>query len=200
MSGAWQDLDMATQRRLGAKDSTTRSLLLEAAERLMLRDGYAAVTSRRVAAEAGVKPQLVHYYFRTMDDLFLEVYRRRADHGIAQFATAMEVHRSLRTVWQFGPDQRGAVFNIEFVALANHRKEIREEIAHYANRFRQMQLEAITAILDEQGVPPDTCPPIVVLLAMTGITQVMALETSLGMTTGHLEMNEFVDRLLTRHE
>jgi hypothetical protein len=103
-------------------------------------------------------------------------------------------------VWQFGPDQRGAVFNIEFVALANHRKEIREEIAHYANRFRQMQLEAITAILDEQGVPPDTCPPIVVLLAMTGITQVMALETSLGMTTGHLEMNEFVDRLLTRHE
>jgi AcrR family transcriptional regulator len=200
MSGAWQDLDMATQRRLGAKDSTTRSLLVEAAERLMLRDGYAAVTSRRVAAEAGVKPQLVHYYFRTMDDLFLEVYRRRADHGIAQFATAMEVHRSLRTVWQFGSDQRGAVFNIEFVALANHRKEIREEIAHYANRFRQMQLEAITAILDEQGVPPDTCPPIVVLLAMTGITQVMALETSLGMTTGHLEMNEFVDRLLTRHE
>ena len=143
------------------------------------------MTSRRVAAEAGVKPQLVHYYFRTMDDLFLEVYRRRADEGIERFAAAMDVHRSLRHgVASSGSDLRGAAFNIEFVALANHRKEIRDEIARYANRFREMQLDAITAILEEQGVPTDTCPPIVVMLAMTGVTQVMAIESSLGLTDG----------------
>ena len=101
----------------------------------MLREGYAAVTSRRVAAEAGVKAQLVHYYFRTMDDLFLEVYRRRAEQGIEGFAAAMDVHRTLRTVWRFGTDLRGATFNIEFVALANHHKAIRDEIARYARRF-----------------------------------------------------------------
>jgi len=173
---------------------------VEAAERLLLRDGYAAVTSRRVAAEAGVKPQLVHYYFRSMDDLFLEVYRRRADQGIERFAAAMDVHRSLGTVWKFGSDLRGAAFNIEFAALANHRKEIRDEIARYANRFREMQLDAITAVLQEQGVPADTCPPIVVMLAMTGITQVMAIESSLGLTTGHREMHEFVDRLIAESD
>ena len=69
---------MTATRRLGASDSDTRARLLDAAEQLMLREGYAAVSSRRVAAEAGIKPQLVHYYFRTMDDLFLETYRRRA--------------------------------------------------------------------------------------------------------------------------
>ena len=49
----------------------------------MLEEGYAAVTSRRVAAKANLKPQLVHYYFRTMDDLFLAIHRRRvaAGHG-----------------------------------------------------------------------------------------------------------------------
>ena len=90
------------------------------------------MTSRRVAAEAGVKPQLVHYYFRSMDDLFLEVYRRRAEAGIERFDRAMEVHRSLRTLWRFGTDLGGATLTIEFVALANHRKAIRDEIARYA--------------------------------------------------------------------
>ena len=58
-------------RRIGALTSKTRSSLLNAAESLMRESGYAAVTSRRLAAKAGLKPQLVHYYFRTMDDLFL---------------------------------------------------------------------------------------------------------------------------------
>ncbi|MDQ1433078.1 MAG: hypothetical protein QOF40_3680 [Actinomycetota bacterium] len=166
----------------------------------MLREGYAAVTSRRVAAEAGVKPQLVHYYFRSMDDLFLEAYRRRAEAGIDRFNQAMEVHRSLRTLWRFGTNLGGATLNIEFVALGNHRKSIRDEIARYAEQFRDLQLDAITAILDDHGVAAESCPPIVVLLAMTGVTQVMALETALGMTAGHTEMTEFVEAWIDEAE
>jgi AcrR family transcriptional regulator len=184
---------VTSPRRLGAADSKTRALLLDAAEQLMRREGYAAVTSRRVAAEAGIKPQLVHYYFRSMDDLFLETYRRRAEEGLDRFAQAMEVHRSLRTIWRFGTDIGGATLNIEFVALGNHRKAIRDEIAASAHRFRELQLEAIAAILADAGVSPEACPPVVVMLAMTGISQVMTLETALGMTAGHAEMNEFVE-------
>jgi AcrR family transcriptional regulator len=191
---------MATTRRLGTTDSKTRTLLLDGAEALLLREGYAAVTSRRVAAEAGVKPQLVHYYFRTMDDLFIEVYRRRAEEGIERFARAMDVHRSLLTVWRFGTDVRTAGFNIEFVAAAKQRESIREVIAQYALRFREMQLDAIAAILEEQGIPRETCPPIVVLLAMTGVSQIMALEATLGMTAGHAEMIDFVERWIDQAE
>ena len=70
-------------RRIGAPDAKNRGLLLDAAEQLMLEEGYAAVTSRRLASKAGLKPQLVHYYFRTMEDLFLEVFRRRAEEGLS---------------------------------------------------------------------------------------------------------------------
>ena len=36
------------------------------------KECYAAVTSRRLANKAGLKPQLVHYYFRTMEELFVD--------------------------------------------------------------------------------------------------------------------------------
>src|SRR2546425_3882141 len=126
---AWQGVGVATMpssRRIGAQDSKTRAQLLDAAERLLLEEGYAAVTSRRVAAKAGLKPQLVHYYFRTMDDLFIEVFRRRADRDLAGFERAVAADGSLRNLWRMNTDQRGAAFIIEFVALANHRKAIKK--------------------------------------------------------------------------
>jgi TetR/AcrR family transcriptional regulator len=172
---------------------TTRTRLLDAAERVLLREGYAAVTSRRVAAEAGVKAQLVHYHFGSMDDLYLEVYRRRTEEGFERLRRAMEVHPSLRTVWRFGVDRFGPAFSLEFVALANHRKAIRDEIARTAERFRELQLDAITTILRDRDVSPEVCPPIVVLLAMSGVSQAIAIEEALGITSGHEEMVQFVE-------
>ena len=183
-------------RRIGAPDSKTRMKLLDAAEQLMAEEGYAAVTSRRVGAKAGLKPQLVHYYFRTMDDLFLEVFRRRAEAGLAQVEHALAVDPSLPTLWRVNADPRGAALTIEFVALANHRKSIRAEIAHYAERFRAAQHDAVRAALVRAGVDEERLPPIVAVLLMTGLTQVLALERALGVTTGHDATLDFVERTL----
>ena len=107
--------------------SAARAALLDAAGSLMLEEGYAAVTSRRVAARAELKPQLVHYYFRAMDDLFIEVFRRRAEQDLPRFEQAIAEDGSLRNLWRLNADPRGARFTIEFMALANHRKAIRAE-------------------------------------------------------------------------
>jgi AcrR family transcriptional regulator len=185
-------------RRIGAEDSTTRVQLLDAAEALLLDEGYAAVTSRRVAAKAGLKPQLVHYYFRTMDDLFLAVFRRRADANVARIGRAVAADSSLSSVWQANADPRGARFNIEFVALANHRKAIRAEIARYAEQFRAAQLEAVTTALEAEGITADQLPPIVALLMMTGLSQVLALEEGLGVTAGHDTTRAFVEQAIAQ--
>lgn len=199
----WQGVRVTSaspSRRIGAADSRTRAQLLDAAEQLLLEEGYAAVTSRRVGAKAGLKPQLVHYYFRTMDDLYLEVFRRRADANLARFERAVAAGSSLRRLWQLNADPRGARFTIEFAALANHRKAIRAEIARYAERSRAVQLDALAAALAAAGVPADEVPPIAALLVMTGLSQVLALEQALGVTAGHEATLEFVESAIARLE
>jgi AcrR family transcriptional regulator len=190
----------ASPRRIGAEDSKTRAQLLDAAELLMAEEGYAAVTSRRLAARAGLKPQLVHYYFRTMDDLFLEAFRRRAEENLARFERAIAEDGSLANLWRLNADPRGAAFSIEFVALANHRKAIRAEIARYAERFRAAQVDAVRVALADRGIDDAQLPPIVALLLMTGVTQVLALEDALGVTTGHDTTVAFIERAIAELE
>ena len=113
---------MTTKRRIGTEDSTTRNALLDAALQLMVEEGYAAVTSRRVAARAGLKPQLVHYYFRTMDDLFIALVRRGAEQNLVRQSRALASPQPLRALWELSCDPTGATLTLEFSALANHRK------------------------------------------------------------------------------
>jgi AcrR family transcriptional regulator len=199
----WQGVRVATvrsTRRIGAEDSKTRAQLLDAAEELLVEEGYAAVTSRQLAAKAGLKPQLVHYYFRTMDDLFIAILRRRADQDMAGFERAIAADGSLRNLWRLNSDPRGARFTIEFAALANHRKAVRAEMARYAERFRAAQLEAVRAALAAHDVTEEQLPPVVAQLLMIGLAQVLALEDALGVTTGHRAATAFVKRTIEQLE
>jgi AcrR family transcriptional regulator len=189
-----------SSRRIGAEDSVTRAQLLDAAERLLLEDGYAAVTSRRVAAAAGLKPQLVHYYFRTMDDLFVAVFRRRAEDNLARFERTPPADRTLRWLWDVNADPRRAGFMIEFVALANHRKAIRAEIAAYAERWRALQVAALEEALAAAGVDADELPPEAALLVATGLAQVLGIEQALGVSAGHAAAVDFVEQAIERLE
>jgi AcrR family transcriptional regulator len=167
----------------------------------MLEEGYAAVTSRRVAAAAGLKPQLVHYYFRTMDDLFLALYRRRAEQGLERQARAFEAAQPLWAVWDLSRDPRGNAFTMEFTALANHRKEIRAEIAASAERYRADLRAGIEAVFERYGITAEQLPALVCTVLLTSLSRVLVIEDeTLGMSTGHAETVAFVEALLRRFE
>lgn len=191
---------MASARRIGAPDAKNRGVLLDAAERLMLDEGYAAVTSRRVAEKAGLKPQLVHYYFRTMDDLFLAVFRRRAEQGLIDQAHALDSPKPLWALWRFGTDPAASRLTMEIMGLANHRKALRAEIAYYAERFRAEQTKAMTTALQRYGVDVSEVPPIVWTVFATSVSSVIMMEQALGMSAGHAEMLEFCEGWLRRLE
>jgi AcrR family transcriptional regulator len=188
---------MASARRIGAPDAKNRMALVDAAEQLMIEEGYAAVTSRRVAEKAGLKPQLVHYYFRTMDDLFLEVFRRYADQGMAAHRRALESPQPLWALWRFGINPAASRLTMEMAALANHRKELRAEISRYAEAFREQQREVFVTALERHGVLPDDVPPIVWSILLTGVSTVVMMGEALGVTAGHAETLEVVERYLT---
>ncbi len=180
---------MAT-RRIGAEDSATRARLLDVAQQLMLDEGYAAVTSRRVAREAGLTPAIVHYYFRTMDDLFVAVFRRGAEHNLALHAEALR-QDPLRVLWALAGDPTATTLSMEFAALANHRKVIRAELAAYAEQFRALQVEAVRTASLPDGVDPEAA-----VVALMAISQFLAMETSLGLTRGHDQVRALVEHHL----
>jgi AcrR family transcriptional regulator len=191
---------MTSARRIGAPDAKNRGLLLDAAEQLMIEEGYAAVTSRRLAHQAGLKPQLVHYYFRTMEELFLEVFRRRAEEGLEVQARALQSPQPLWALWRFGTDPAFTRISMEFMALANHRKEMRAEIAYYAERFREEQRQAVTSALQRYGVSRQDMPPVVWTVLMTSLSRFLVLEQAVGISGGHAETFELVESYLRRLE
>jgi AcrR family transcriptional regulator len=191
---------VASSRRIAGPQAKNRAVLLDAAERLLLDEGYAAVTSRRVAAAAGLKPQLVHYYFRTMDDLFVALYRRRADEGLAALGRALTSDRPLHALWQQARDPRGTALTTEFAALANHRKAIRAEIARYAERFRAQQAEGLAVAWRRDGIAPDGPSPIVLSVVLTSLSVVLSMEHALGVSGGHTETIGLVEHYLARSE
>ncbi len=165
----------------------------------MLEEGYAAATSRRVAAKAGVKPALVHYYFPSMDDLFLAVLREGAETNLARQREALADDAPLHALWQLN-NAHGARLLMEFMALANHRKEIRSEIVGYAARFGDLEESAVTLAMRAHGVDMAEFPPVVMSMIVTSLARILVLERSLGITRGHAEAGEFIERVLRRYE
>lgn len=191
---------MASARRIGAPEAKNRGVLIDAAEHLLLEEGYAAVTSRRVAEKAGLKPQLVHYYFRTMEDLFLAVFRRMAEAGLAVLSDALASPQPLWALWRFSTRPEATRLTMEFMGLANHRKALRAEIVYFAERFREEQNKAIAAALTRYGVESNDVPPVVWTMFATSVSQALVVERALGMTTGHAEILSFCEEWLRRLE
>jgi TetR/AcrR family transcriptional regulator len=178
---------MASTRRIGIESSATRALLLDAAMRVIQEHGYAALTSRRVATEAGQKPQLVHYYFRTMDDLLVALVRRGGDETFGRLARAVASREPLRALWKLSMDPMATVVTMEIMALANHHDQIRAEARRYAEQYRLIQAEALSQHLELCGIKTQVSP-LAVTLIMAGIAQGLLREKALGMTLGHQDV------------
>lgn len=140
---------MVSNRRIGKESSETRKALLQAAGELMRDEGYAEVTSRKLAQKAGLKPQLVHYYFRTMGDLFAELFRQSSDYHLKQLDEAAVSAEPLVAVFEISCDPGSAALQLEFLALANHRKEMHALIAEFGAKLNQRKSEIIRNAANE---------------------------------------------------
>src|SRR6476661_2409563 len=120
-----------SSRRVGAETSKTRDVLLDCVEKTMLEEGYASVTYRTLASRAGVTPSLVQYYFPSLDDIFVAAIKRYSERGLAHLTKELERRTvdPLRAVWEYSWDEATGALMTEFMALGNHRKSIRNEIA-----------------------------------------------------------------------
>ncbi len=182
-------------RRVGAESSATRALIVEAAEQVMLEEGYAAASTRRVAARAGLKPSLVHYYFPATEDLLLAVNHKGAAEGDRRLEEALASPDPLRALWKTMTDTSQTALALETMALANHRKAIRTEIARHVEEVRARQVAAFERLLGER-MTRFAGPPEALALVLTGIGRALIMEGALGVSAGHAEAAKWVEGLL----
>jgi AcrR family transcriptional regulator len=191
---------MAAPRRPRAATEEKRNRLLDAAEAIMLKEGYAAVSSRRVAAVVGIKAPLVHYYFATLDDLFVGVLQRRAWRIVARMAEALASPEPLRAWWDLASDTRGTALMLELLAAANHRPPLKAEVGAVARELRRMQMERLATLLPEYGVDPDELPPALVASAVQGLAFGIVQDLAAGYDTAAGEAADATVRLLDQLE
>jgi AcrR family transcriptional regulator len=163
----------------------------------MVEEGYGALTSRRVAARAGVNPALVHYYFGTMDDLLVALFRRGADAYLGRLRQALASPQPLRALWGISTEPHGMA---EYLALANHNEAIRAEIVAYTAQIRTIQADALVPIFQAHGIDPGRYPPSVMMMLIESISRLLLIDQSLGVTIGHDELTAFVEHRLRQFE
>jgi TetR/AcrR family transcriptional regulator len=186
---------MVSNRRRGVESSTVRSALIDAAELLIREGGYPSVTARNLADKINLKRQIVHYYFHSMDDLFIAVIRRGADKARPRLEAALNSDEPLRTLWEINSDPVQATLALELSALASRRPAVRAEVKRFAEEFRDLQTRILIRHLEKRGISPDL-QPIVATVLLTSLSQVLTLESAIDIDRGHPETLAFVDECL----
>ncbi len=183
-------------RRDGGDSAGKRKAMLDAAFRIMREEGYAAVSSRRVAEEAGLKSQLVHYHFGTMDNLFLALFRRTEEEFLARQVRAITMPNPVRGLWELSLSADTEVV-AEFIALGVHRKVIGDELARANELTRTIHATVIASAMEKQGEPGEV-PPEVLAFLLAAISRTMVTEEALGATAVHPAVRAFVERQLDK--
>jgi AcrR family transcriptional regulator len=187
-----------SSRRVGAETSKTRDTLLDCVEKMMLEDGYASVTYRALATRAGVTPSLVQYYFPSLDDIFIAAIKRYSERNLRSLTEALErrAEDPLRAVWEFSWEEATGALITEFMALGNHHKSVRTEIAAVTETVRTMQLNAMVAKFGKNARPIGDLSLPALQLLMSGLPKFLNLESGIGVKSAHDEVTKAFERYI----
>jgi AcrR family transcriptional regulator len=180
-----------------AASGTTEGALLDAAERLLVEVGYAGITTRRLAAEAGVNQGLVHYHFGSMENLLVQVLERFTGRLIARQQAMYAEEKPFIEKWRkamryldedFGSGYQKVWFELQ--ALAWSRPEMQGQIARVTEEWRGALTDALDQGRREHGIEM----PLDALVALVAtFNEGIILERLSGVDRGHAALLEWID-------
>jgi AcrR family transcriptional regulator len=177
--------------------------LLDAAERLLIDVGYAGITTRRLAQEAGVNHGLVHYYFGSIENVLVQTLERFTERLTRRqremYAADIPFLEKWRAAMRYlvAEDVRYEKIWLELQALAWNRPELRERVARVNAAWRAVLTEAFGAPRERYGI--DMPLDALVSLVMT-FNEGIILERLAGVETGQRELLEWIDGWLEQKE
>jgi hypothetical protein len=77
---------------------------------------------------------------------------------------------------------------------------ISAEIARYGDRLRDMQVAALSRLLQARGGAAEAFPPVAVAVLISSVSLFLRMEEGIGMSAGHAETEALVERWLGQLE
>jgi AcrR family transcriptional regulator len=185
----------------------TVDAFLDAAERLLISVGYAGISARRLAEEAGANHGLIHYYFGSMEQLFLQVLERFTNRLIARQRAMYAADVPFLEKWRAAMGYLDADFEsgyqkiwFELQALAWNHPELRERVASVHDQWRTVLAEAFTTAMGEYGLDAEQFPVEAIVTLVATFNEGIILERLSGITKGHSQLLAMIDWWLVRLE
>jgi AcrR family transcriptional regulator len=169
------------------RGATTRERLLRAAAELIPELGWGGVTTRKVAARAGVRPGVVHYHFVSVSDLLSQTAVHVAREALAESFRALDsapdvasgLDHLLATIDSYTHDDPAALVLTESFLAATRDETLRLQLRDLFDEFRGQ----LAAWLRRHAAGTDTDATAAVLAAaLDGVFLHRALDPSLSAT------------------
>ena len=174
--------------------------LFDAAERLLVDVGYAGITTRRLAEEAGVNHGLVHYYFGSNENLLLQMLERFTARLIerqeALYASEVPFAEKWRTAMShlMSDDIAYEKVWLELQAMGWNNAELRERLVRVNDEWRRVLTQAFEVPHRELGMTM----PLEALVSLVMTFNIGIMVERLGdIEAGHQQLLDWIDGWLS---
>lgn len=180
---------------------TTQQRLLDAAERLLVEVGYGGITARKLAEEAGANLGLVHYYFGSMEELFLQVLERFTKDLIARqramyAAPGPYIEKWRQAMRYLDEDRPYQKIWWELQAMAWNHPEYRARVEKVHDAWRDAMRGAVREALARYDLDDDVFTTEAWVTLIVTVNEGIILERLSGVTRGHKDLLTAIDRWL----
>ena len=194
------------ERKLSIRETNVESFL-DAAERLLVKEGLAGISTRQLAREAGQNHGLVHYYFGSVDEMLLQTLERFTarilERQRAMYETDAPFAEKWRTAMGFIEEDLAAGYPkvwAELEVLAWNKPEMRERLHGVNDSWRSLLRDALADAIEEYGLDEARFSAEAWATLVMQFNKGLLFERLLGFDRGHAELLEAIDGWLTTLE
>ncbi len=176
---------------------------LDAAERLLIREGARGISTRQLAREAGQNHGLVHYYFGSVDELLLQTLERFTarilERQRAMYETDKPFIEKWRTAMAFIDEDLASGYPkiwAELQALAWNKPELRKRLQGVTDSWRTVLRDALAEAIEEYDLDDSPFSAESLAALVSQFNEGFLFERLLGFDRGHEALLTAIDAWL----
>jgi TetR/AcrR family transcriptional regulator, regulator of autoinduction and epiphytic fitness len=135
-----------------------------------------------------------------MDDLLVAVFQASAQRDAKLQSAALASTRPLHALWELNKSIPRCRINIAFIALCAVHEKLRQEMQKVEERARSKQLTALEQLFSTREIDQKLYTPLSITMLIATAARTVAMETTVGISLGHSELAQLVERILDELE